>query len=130
MIPCSTTPFTVNGRTYTPPARPVAVICLDGSADEYLDAALARGRMPHLARISVSGWRGLARSGGQNPPPAVEVRPGELPGATEGVDRLPGSLPVVDGGPPGADLLGAVCGHAEVLPRGKLTAYPTTEGVS
>ena len=61
MIPCSTTSFAVNGRTYTPPARPVAVICLDGSADEYLDAALARGRMPHLARISVSGWRGLAR---------------------------------------------------------------------
>lgn len=58
----SHTPFTVNGRTYTPPARPVAVICLDGSADEYLDAALARGRMPHLERISVSGWRGLARA--------------------------------------------------------------------
>ena len=38
----STTPFTVNGRTYTPPARPVVVICLDGCADEYLDAALAR----------------------------------------------------------------------------------------
>ncbi len=53
--------FTVNGRTYTPPPRPVAVICLDGSADEYLDAALARGRMPHLARLSVEGYRGFAR---------------------------------------------------------------------
>lgn len=57
----SRTPFTVNGRTYSPPARPVAVICLDGSADEYLDAALARGRMPNLHRISVAGWRGMAR---------------------------------------------------------------------
>lgn len=59
------TSFTVNGRTYTPPAKPIAVICLDGSADEYLDAALARGRMPNLARMSVAGWRGFAR--GQMP---------------------------------------------------------------
>ncbi len=58
-VACS---FTVNGRTYTPPARPVVVVCLDGSADEYLDAALAHGRMPHLQRISVSGYRGLARA--------------------------------------------------------------------
>ena len=59
------TPFTVNGRTYTPPAKPIAVICLDGSADEYLDAALARGRMPNLARMAATGWRGFAR--GQMP---------------------------------------------------------------
>ena len=58
----STTPFSLNGRTYTPPARPVAVICLDGNADEYLDAALARGRMPHLHALSLRGWRGLARA--------------------------------------------------------------------
>lgn len=54
--------FTVNGRTYAPPSRPVAVVCLDGSADEYLDAALARGRMPHFQRLAVQGWRGLARA--------------------------------------------------------------------
>ncbi len=54
-------PFSVNGITYTPPARPIAVICLDGSADEYLDAALARGRMPHLHRIAREGYRGFAR---------------------------------------------------------------------
>lgn len=53
--------FTVNQRVYSPPSRPVAVLCLDGSADEYLDAALARGRMPHLARMAVRGYRGLAR---------------------------------------------------------------------
>lgn len=56
-----TTPFTVNGRTYRPPARPVVIICFDGSADEYLDATLARGRMPHLQQMSVRGYRGLAR---------------------------------------------------------------------
>ncbi|KAB2661271.1 MAG: phosphonoacetate hydrolase [Verrucomicrobia bacterium] len=57
----STTPFAANGRTYTPPARPVAVLCLDGSADDYLDAAMARGRMPRLQRFSIDGHRGFAR---------------------------------------------------------------------
>lgn len=57
--------FTVNGRTYNPPGRPVVAICLDGSADEYLDATLARGRMPNLQRLSVAGYRGMAR--GQMP---------------------------------------------------------------
>ena len=57
----STQPFSVNGRSYQPPARPVVVICLDGSADEYLNAALVLGRMPVLQRMCVSGYRGLAR---------------------------------------------------------------------
>jgi phosphonoacetate hydrolase len=54
-------PFTVNGRGYNPPTRPAVAICLDGSADEYLDSALAHGRMPYLQRMAVSGYRGLAR---------------------------------------------------------------------
>lgn len=53
--------FSVNGRSYSLPRRPVVVICLDGSADEYFDAALARGRMPNLQRMAVSGYRGMAR---------------------------------------------------------------------
>lgn len=57
----SATPFTVNQRTYSPPARPVVGICLDGSADDYLDAAIARGRMPNLARLALAGHRGFAR---------------------------------------------------------------------
>jgi phosphonoacetate hydrolase len=57
----TTAPFTVNQITYTPPARPVVGICLDGSADEYFDAALARGRMPNLQKMVVHGYRGLAR---------------------------------------------------------------------
>ncbi len=83
-----TTSFTVNQRTYSPPPRPVVAICLDGSADEYLDAALVRGRMPHVLRMAVGGFRGLAR--GQMPsftnvnntsivtgvPPAVHGVPG------------------------------------------------------
>jgi phosphonoacetate hydrolase len=57
-----TEPFVVNQRRYAPPRRIVAVVCLDGSADEYLDAAIARGRMPHLQRISATGYRGMARA--------------------------------------------------------------------
>ncbi len=54
--------FTVNGRVYRPPSAPIVVICLDGSSDEYLDAAMARERMPNLQRLSVTGYRGLARA--------------------------------------------------------------------
>jgi phosphonoacetate hydrolase len=53
--------FTVNNRVYSPSARPIVGICLDGSADEYLDAALARGLIPNLGRITVEGYRGMAR---------------------------------------------------------------------
>ena len=53
--------FSVNDRSYELDARPVAVICLDGSADEYLDASIARDRMPNLKRMSVDGYRGFAR---------------------------------------------------------------------
>ena len=54
--------FTVNRRSYSPPARPVVGICLDGSADDYLDAGMVRGRLPNLQRMAVAGWRGLARA--------------------------------------------------------------------
>ena len=57
--------FITNNRTYSPANRPVVGICLDGCADEYFDTALARGLMPNLQRISVSGYRGFAR--GQMP---------------------------------------------------------------
>lgn len=55
-------PFTVNGRTYNPPVRPVVVVCIDGSADEYLDMAIAHGRMPHLQQMALRGYRGMARA--------------------------------------------------------------------
>jgi phosphonoacetate hydrolase len=59
--PIAANSFTANGRAYHPPARPIVVICLDGCADEYLDAALARGRMPNVQRLAVEGYRGLVR---------------------------------------------------------------------
>lgn len=59
----SSQPFSCNGRTYRPPERPVVVICLDGSSDEYLNAALARQQMPHLsAMLQQGGFRGIARA--------------------------------------------------------------------
>jgi len=57
----STQPFNVNGRAYAPSPHPIVAICLDGSADEYFDAALLRGRMPNLARLAMQGARGMAR---------------------------------------------------------------------
>src|SRR5207249_3231705 len=58
----TTATFTANARRYTPPARPVVVLCLDGSSDEYLNAAMIRDCMPHLKTISIRGYRGLARA--------------------------------------------------------------------
>ena len=58
----ATKEFSVNGRTYRPPARPLAVICIDGCADEYLDVSLVQVRMPVLARLLAAGaYRAMAR---------------------------------------------------------------------
>ncbi|MDG2381321.1 MAG: phosphonoacetate hydrolase [Pirellulaceae bacterium] len=57
----STREFSINGRTYRPPARPVVGICIDGCADEYLSASMVRGRMPHVSRIARDGYRGFVR---------------------------------------------------------------------
>ena len=53
--------FTVNGRTYDPPARPIVVICVDGCGDEYLSTSIAHGKMPHVARLARDGYRGFVR---------------------------------------------------------------------
>ena len=53
--------FSVNGRTYRPAAKPIVVICMDGSADEYFNESLARDRMPTLKRMVTEGYRGLVR---------------------------------------------------------------------
>ena len=57
----ATQPFVVHERTYHPPAQPLAVICIDGCADEYLSESLLAGRMPHLASMIAGGYRGLVR---------------------------------------------------------------------
>ncbi len=54
--------FTVNGRDYRCPAGPLVAICLDGSSDEYLNAALVRGLMPNLEKLCRAGVRAVARA--------------------------------------------------------------------
>jgi len=53
--------FESNGRTYRLPDRPVAVICIDGCADEYLTESIAQGRMPRLEAMVKKGYRGMVR---------------------------------------------------------------------
>lgn len=53
--------FTCNERHYAPPSRPIAVLCLDGCADEYLSVSIARGVMPRTAELAARGYRGLVR---------------------------------------------------------------------
>lgn len=57
----STNAFTVNNIFYNPPAQPIIVICADGSADEYLNAALIRDLMPNLKKMIKAGYRGTVR---------------------------------------------------------------------
>lgn len=58
IVSCS---FTVNGCTYTPPRRPIAVLCIDGCGDEYLSVSLARNKMPNLQRMLGRGHRSIVR---------------------------------------------------------------------
>lgn len=53
--------FSVNGIDFTPAASPIVVICMDGSADEYLDTTLLHDRMPNLKKMARQGYRGMAR---------------------------------------------------------------------
>ncbi len=61
MTNISTKAFSVNGKTYQPVAKPIVVICMDGSADEYLDNTLAFDRMPNLKQMAKTGYRGMVR---------------------------------------------------------------------
>jgi phosphonoacetate hydrolase len=45
----------VNGRRYRRPARPVVVVCIDGSEPGYIEAAAATGRAPFLDRLLKEG---------------------------------------------------------------------------
>jgi len=47
--------ITVNARQYTLPHAPLVVVCVDGCEPDYLDAAMASGRMPWLAEQLAQG---------------------------------------------------------------------------
>jgi phosphonoacetate hydrolase len=52
----------VNGRAYALPARPVAVVCLDGWDPAYVAQGIAAGDLPTLARWRTEGFAGEALS--------------------------------------------------------------------
>ena len=53
--------LTVNDRIYRFPAKPVVVICLDGSEPAYIEQAIRDGRAPNLARLSSTGTNRIAQ---------------------------------------------------------------------
>ncbi|AWT60074.1 MAG: Phosphonoacetate hydrolase [Candidatus Moanabacter tarae] len=54
--------ISVNDIVLDVPDRPIAVICIDGCADEYLSVSMAQDRMPHLQRMAAEGYRGMVRA--------------------------------------------------------------------
>jgi phosphonoacetate hydrolase len=52
----------VNGRAYRWPEQPVVVVCLDGSAFEYIDRAIAAGAAPFLRSLVESRFFELVAS--------------------------------------------------------------------
>ncbi|WP_276500834.1 phosphonoacetate hydrolase [Terrimonas pollutisoli] len=61
MSSISTQAFEANGKKYQPAAKPIVVICIDGSADEYLDTTMSFDRMPNLKQMAKNGYRGMVR---------------------------------------------------------------------
>ena len=54
--------ITLNGRHYRPPTRPTVVICADGCDPAYLEAGLAAGVLPTIARLRDQGFFALAEA--------------------------------------------------------------------
>ena len=53
--------FSVNNKTYNLPDKPIVVICVDGSADEYFDTTISYDKMPVVKKMGKSGYRGMVR---------------------------------------------------------------------
>src|SRR4051812_16298172 len=50
----------LHGRTYRPPSRPTVVICVDGCDPAYIEAGLAAGVLPTVARWRRDGFYAIA----------------------------------------------------------------------
>jgi phosphonoacetate hydrolase len=55
-------PIELNGRFYCRPRRPTVVICADGCDPAYLEAGIAAGLLPTIARWRDSGFYALAEA--------------------------------------------------------------------
>lgn len=82
--------ISVNSRTYKLPSRPVAVLCIDGCANEYIDIGISRGLMPNLQKITNEGFRGMAR--GALPSFTNVNNAAIVTGAPPAVHGLPGNF--------------------------------------
>src|SRR5437868_12484419 len=55
-------PVSLNGRSYRLPTRPTVVICADGCDPSYLEAGIAAGALPTVARWREAGYFALAEA--------------------------------------------------------------------
>src|SRR5207302_11216686 len=55
-------PVSLNGRSYRLPTRPTVVICADGCDPSYLEAGIAAGVLPTVARWRGAGYFALAEA--------------------------------------------------------------------
>ena len=53
--------FFINERKYKLKNKPIAILCLDGCSNEYLDASLAKNCIPNIAKMLHHGYRCTAR---------------------------------------------------------------------
>ena len=73
--------ITVNGKRYNWPTRPVVVVLIDGGDPTYVNAAIARGLLPHISTFMNDGF--------------VSVALGAMPSFTN-----PNNVSVITGVPP------------------------------
>jgi len=73
--------ITVNGKSYNWPTRPVVVVLVDGGDPAYVNAAMARGLLPHVSKFMHDGF--------------VSVALGAMPSFTN-----PNNVSVITGVPP------------------------------
>ncbi|OAR01058.1 hypothetical protein LLEC1_02639 [Akanthomyces lecanii] len=52
---------TLHGRTYQLPKMPTVIICVDGFDPEYLEAGLAAGILPNMAKLMSDGFHATAQ---------------------------------------------------------------------
>lgn len=51
----NTSLLSVNGRTYSTPAQPTVIVCIDGCEQEYINLAVQAGVAPFFARLATQG---------------------------------------------------------------------------
>ena len=71
-------PVELNGRQYRLPSRQTVVICADGCDPAYIEAGLAAGVLPTIAKWRDRGFYALALDGGKEPVATLTSNIGHL----------------------------------------------------